>query len=351
VPKTDLQSWDLIGPVRTISRESAEWDQAGQTWGSSRYRNEGTFRADGRLEETRFYNPDGSIVHTAWLYEASGRLIEVQSWTNDGPKTRTRHSYDASGRLATIIEIAADGTQFEITRYAHDGAGRKTKVEFLRSIPNVETAVAVEGSEQFHGVPGAATATTTYDDHDRPSEVQMHDASHTLIHTIVITRDREGRVLTEENRYLGAVPFGPSFEEKLKIGSDEDRAKLAALLAVAFPDQTFTRTSYEYDQDGRKLSVTRGMGAMGGSRTTFFYDDHDNVVEQATETRQTDMSLDDDGNVVGKERPVPSSRNRLDYQYDATGNWTEKVVSAWIEADGDFRRWSLERRVISYWQV
>jgi hypothetical protein len=170
-------------------------------------------------------------------------------------------------------------------------------VEFLRSLPDGQTGVAVEGSEQGYNVPGAATATTTYDEHDRPSEVQLHDASHVLIHTIVMTRDREGRVLTEEGRFLGPVPFGPSFEEKLKIASD----------------------------------------------------DHDNVVEEATESRQTDMSLDDDGNAVEKERPVPTSRNRLDYQYDAKGNWTEKVVSAWIEADGDFRRWSLERRVISYW--
>jgi hypothetical protein len=349
VPKNDLQQWDLIGPVRTVRRELAEWDQAGQTWRPGQYHTEGSFRPDGRIEESRFYNPGGSIVHSAWLYDADARLIEVQTWADDGPKTRTRHSYDASGRPARTVEIAVDGAQFETARYAYDGAGRKTKVEFLRSLPDGQTGVAVEGSEQGYNIPGATTATTTYDEHDRPSEVQLHDASHVLIHTIVMTRDREGRVLTEEGRFLGPVPFGPSFEEKLKIASDEDRAKLAALLGLAFPDQTFTRTSYEYDQDGRKLSVTHGMGAMGGSRTTFFYDNHDNVVEEATESRQTDMSLDDDGNAVEKERPVPTSRNRLDYQYDAKGNWTEKVVSAWIEADGDFRRWSLERRVISYW--
>jgi uncharacterized protein RhaS with RHS repeats len=169
-----------------------------------------------------------------------------------------------------------------------------------------------------------------------------------LIHTITFTRDREGHVLAEEGRFAG-VTFETQMAEKLKVASDEDRAKLTTLMAAAFPDQTITRTTYEYDQQGRRMTVTRGMGAMGGERTTFVYDDHDNVVEETTETRRQLVSLDDDGSALTKEEPTLGSRSRFEYEYDAKGNWTQRVVLAWLDADKDFRRSSIERRVITYY--
>jgi hypothetical protein len=277
-------------------------------------------------------------------------LIEAQFWKDDGPKTRTRHFYDSSGRPIRTVAIEADGIERESERFRYDSAGPKTKVEFLPApAAGVDMLYAVDGSEQSYGVHGATTSTTTYDEHDLPNEVQFHDATHTLVHTIVFTRDRDGRVLTEEGRFAGATPFGNQMAETFKNASEEDRAKLAALMAVAFPDQTFTRTSYEYDQKGRRLAVTRDMGAMGGERTTFVYDDHDNVVEETAESSRHIVSLDDDGNTVEKEEPTLGSRTRLEYRYDTRGNWTEKVVSARTDQDHDFRRWNVERRVITYY--
>jgi hypothetical protein len=350
MPKTDLQQRELAGPVHTLKRAMAEWDETGQTWGPAKFLTEARFRTDEHIEQSTTHNPDGSTFHETFLYDGKGQLIEKQSWSNDGPRLRTRYLFDAGGRPTGAVEIAADGTQRETERYQYDSAGRKTKVNFLPSLPGAVMAVGVEGSEQSYGAPGATTSTTTYDENGLPNEVQVHDATHMLVLRIVFTRDRDGRVLTEESRFEGITPFGDFAAEKLKEASEEDRAKFDALIAAAFPDQTITRTSYEYDEKGRRVSVTRSMGAMGDTRTTSSYDAHDNVVEEVSESRQHVVSIDDDRNAVEKDEKAFSSRTRFEYQYDAKGNWTERIVSAANDPDGDFRRSNVEWREITYWR-
>ena len=196
---TDLPKWNVVGPVHTIRREFAEWDETRQTWGLAKFLTETTLRPDGLTQDSSSHNPDGSVAHSAWLYDANGRLIEAQFWKDDGPKTRSRHFYDSSGRPIRTVDIEAGGFERESERYHYDSTGRKTKVDFLPApAAGVDMSYAVDGSEQSYGVPGATTSTTTYDEHDLPSEVQFHDASHTLVHTIVFTRDRDGRVLTAQ---------------------------------------------------------------------------------------------------------------------------------------------------------
>jgi YD repeat-containing protein len=74
------------------------------------------------------------------------------------------------------------------------------------------------------------------------------------------------------------------------------------------------------------------MGIRREDRTTFLYDKHDNPIE-----------------TVGEEEGG-RQRTRFIYKYDAQGNWTEKETWSASEQDKDFRRWSVERRQITYYQ-
>ena len=50
----------------------------------------------------------------------------------------------------------------------------------------------------------------------------------------------------------------------------------------------------------------------------------------------------------GPEEPI-AQHNRSDYQYDAHGNWTERVGSYRIGSQGEFQRSNVERRTITYY--
>jgi hypothetical protein len=346
---TDLAKWNVVGPVHTIRRESAQWDEPRQVWGPAMQVTDVVFRPDGRVAESSFHNPDGSIITTAWLYDANGRLLETQFGAKGGPRTRTLFTYDPDGRPIRTVEIAGDGTVREAETCRYDSVGHKTRVQFLPPPQQGDMGYAVEGSEISYGATEATTSTTTYDEHDLPSEVQFHDASHALVHKVVFTRDRDGRLLSEEAHFSGEMPFGKDLEKQLESASEKDRAQLMAVLEVAFTDGRFFSTSHEYDQKGRKLVSVRRMGTMDEDRTTFVYDDHDNVVEESSEGRGHSLSVDDDGNVQEKEDAVRTQRLRFEYQYDAKSNWTEKVTLMWTDSVDDFGRSSIERRAFTYY--
>jgi hypothetical protein len=90
------------------------------------------------------------------------------------------------------------------------------------------------------------------------------------------------------------------------------------------------------------------MGTLSEERTTFEYDDHDNVVAEMTECHRHEIRLDDSGAVRRDEEPSESSQSRYEYQYDARGNWIERIGSWRSEYQPDFQRSNVERRTITY---
>ena len=66
-----------------------------------------------------------------------------------------------------------------------------------------ETGLAWRESNIAYPVPGATTRTTTYDDHERPSEVTFHDANNALVSRVVFSRSDEGRALSERMEFAG----------------------------------------------------------------------------------------------------------------------------------------------------
>jgi hypothetical protein len=294
---SDIAGEKPRGPVRTLRTENAEWDASHGVWQAPRGVTIVTFRRDGQFSEEEFHNPDGSVARWA-----------------------------------------------RVCRY--DTLGCKTKVRFLayqRRDPGI--AYDVEGTEDHYPAPGAVTSTTAYDERERPTEVSFHDAKHMRVLRIVLSRDRDGRLLTEV-AYMAAETLFADFP--IDRVPPAERAQFETLMANVFADQAFSSTSYAYDQKGRLLDRTRRMGALSEDRTKFRYDDHDNPIEENSEHRAREMGIDDDGAVQTKEEEPRIHHVRFEYRYDGHGNWTERVVSSRTGAQTDFHRTNVVRRTITY---
>jgi hypothetical protein len=306
-----------LGPVKE------EWRPSGPTMLIR-------FRPDGQIIGTEAFNPDGSIARTACVYNEAGQILETRLQMNDGPVSRITSSYDGAGRISRTVNIDEKGVGSESEIYRYDPIGRKTKIQFLPKVEgNVGYSVDSEGGAALFGVSGAATMTTIYDDHDRAIEVTVHDAVHRLLRRTTLTRDSAGRLLKQEV-LAGTTPVFPEFEDQLKNAPPEDRESIQAALAAAFgPNNVLVTVTNRYDEKGRRVERTMTMGTLGGDRTTFNYDDHDNPIEEITEEPSKEY-------------------NRCIYKYDAQGNWTERGVGTVVEPGKDYRRSDIERRQITY---
>lgn len=108
---TDLAKWKVRGEVRSLKTSFAEWDLAAEEWRGPRYHNEATFRLDGKLDEARHFNPDGTIARTKNLYDEGGLLIEAQFWKDDSLQSQTLYTYDAARRHVRTVSLPQDGKE------------------------------------------------------------------------------------------------------------------------------------------------------------------------------------------------------------------------------------------------
>ncbi len=333
----DLAHCDVHGAVETLRTGWAEWDPAKNDWKPLEQRTSVRFRPDGQISGREFFNPDGSVARTTCLYNEAGQILETTFQVNDGRISKTASSYDPSGRIVRTVVIDESGTVSESEIYSYDSSGRKTKIQFLMKVGgDIVYSVDVEGAVPLFGASGAATMTTVYDDHDRATEVLVHDASHRLLRRMTVTRDTAGRVVTEEVQ-AGTLPLFPEIEDKLKDAPPEDRESLKAALAAAFgPSNALLTTTYAYDQKGRRVELIVRMGLLVAHRSTFRFDDHDNPIEEISEDTGSESSH--------------KQHDRSIYKYDAEGNWTEREVGTILEPNQDFHRSNIERRQITYYQ-
>ena len=156
----------------------------------------------------------------------------------------------------------------------------------------------------------------------------FHDADQRLLRRVVFTRDGAGR-LTKEELHLGEESPFP----EILFG----------------PNSVLSTTTYAYDAKGRILERRTRMGQIGEHRTTFRYDDRDNPTEETNEDISREMQIDDAG-VLHTEKEKSSTQNvRLDYTYDARGNWQERIVWCRLEPNPNFERSNITRREITYY--
>ncbi len=211
-------------------------------------------------------------------------------------------------------------------------------------------SMEVEGSAALVGASGAATMTTTYDDHGQPAEVLIHNAAHLLLRRMIYTRDSAGRLVREEV-HLGEGPVFPDFEDRMKDLPAEDRERLeAAVRNILSQENGLSTTTYFYDEKGRQVERIMRMGLLSDHRTTFHFDDHDNPIEELSEENSRDMGIDEQGYPQPSSETSHKQHTRYSYKYDAKGNWTERVVWS-LEPNQDPQPSNIERRQISYYQA
>lgn len=345
-----LADWNLRGPVHTLRFEQTTWDADAQTWKPVRHVTAAVFRPDGGTVEVVTHNPNGSTSHQAHHYDDSGRLAETRSWMNDDAPTRVMYDYDADGRVVLARQVTPDGSWSEIERSTYDEAGRRTKTAVLPSLSTeggeVCVSYGVEGSRASYGAPGATTLVTDYDERGLPATATFLDAAGRVVLRVAFTRDDAGRVLTEEAR-IG----GPLFLAHLPSDQElpaEARAQLAAFAGVAFPDHVYHSAVHTYDAAGRLIERVTRFGAMSEERTAYDYGDHDDPAEERSSGWHRPMNSGDGGGVDEGEREGSEHTIRYEYQYDAQGNWTERIISSRSGPDGPFSRSQLARQVITY---
>ncbi len=339
---SDLAKYKVRGPVATLSTEHATWDMARQEWQPPRGLVTTSFRPDGAVSTSDFHNPDGSVLHSRWLYDEAGRLIESTTQFNEGPIDRTVYSYDKAGRHLRTVQMSHDGTQTELETCSYDAGGKKTKVRYL-GVRGPNTGYGIEGSEQGYPAPGATTMTTAFGEGDLPAEVVFQDANHNSITEVIFTRDNAGRTLREEMHANGESLF-PDFLDK---APPEERERIAALLKKVF-GEPYSNTAYAYDPQGRIVERIRKMGSLSEERTTYRYGDREDPIEETTEHKNREARINENGAVVYTADRVNVQHNRFDYLYDAHGNWTEMTVSYQVEPSTEFQRSNSERRAVTY---
>jgi hypothetical protein len=342
---SDLAKWKVHGQVRSVKTSFAEWDLAAEEWRVPQYHNQATFLPNGKLDETRHFNPDRTIARTKNLYDKGGLLIATQFWMDDSLQNQTLYTYDEARRHVRTISLTHDGREHEAEASTYDSRGLKTTVRFLYS-PDGAGRISywIEAAGQGISVPGAVAMTTIHDPNDQAAEILFHDAQNAVVGRVVLTRDESGRLVKAEFQIGDRHPFPEAAARGEKAGLPMDEL----LRKVFGPSRSFSKTTSSYDERGRLVERTTEMGLLSRERSAFRYDAHGNPIEEWTAQEDREFEADEQGELhVAKERSF-TRHTRFQYEYDKQGNWTKRTVWGRLEPNPNFERGNVEQREISY---
>lgn len=339
----------LRGRVKSVSEESTSTLNRGEG-NTSEFRSESTtdYDVDGRITQRRIRNTDGSYWVTRWEYTSSGQLLETSSGTEGKTLTETHYSYGPQGRLQSI---ATDGKP-ETISFRYDESGRKTKIETSGPEdyrPNTANAGSpFDVTDRAPNLPGGGSATTTYDEHDRPLEVQVRDASGELVSHATRTYDADGHVIEEQQVQDSlAAMFPPDAMAKLlqesglsaaQLQSDM-KEKLANLMAG---QASMYSVRYSYGSNGQLIHTARRVFNHEDEIDTA-YNEHGDL--QSEITRSTRPAGDDNSATA----QTYYSEVQYSYEYDQQGNWTVKTTSYRSSPDATFQDSIVQKRSLTYY--
>jgi YD repeat-containing protein len=343
---SDREQRGLRGPVKVCSEEStypARENSEGKSTRQAHSQYTTEYDIDGRILSTRIVSPDGSQWITRSEYDRSGRPVKTTSGAQSKVPNVTTYSYDQQGRL---YNISADNQSETPITFRYDEHGRKIKIEVSRP-EDYQADVAIAGSpfaalDRAPNLPGGGTATTIYDDHDRPTEVQVHDALGELVNRGVRTYDALGRIVEEKQVLENLETIFPA-EIRAKLGAElsvseadlrrELRVKISNLMAGQSGPYS---VSYSYDDRGQVTHTSRRVfNRCDEIETT--YNQHGDPESEITLGSNTSPSS-------------PShSEVRNTYQYDEYDNWIRKAVSYRSSPDGEFQPSTVITRTLTYY--
>lgn len=317
---TDREKQDLRGPVKSVSGAS------GTT----------TFNRDGSLQERTTKDAGGKKHRTLFVYDPPGRLRQTLYFLGEELQNRETREYDESGRLARVGSESRDGKLNHSTSFSYDAEGRQTEVQHLpKGISGVEFSVGMELGGTAYSTQGAETVTKVHDADGRPVELLTHNAKHELLSKVVYVHDAQARLVEERQE----MQLQNILEASISSISSEELAAVAKSLG---PEGFSHRKFNVYDERGLLVETRQDIGALGADKTTYIYDDQRNRIEEVHTSEHGEIGLDEQGNRVRGELRKHEARVFFSYQYDARGNWTQRITT---HAQGS----STETRVISYY--
>ncbi|HKR83424.1 MAG TPA: hypothetical protein VJS37_04575 [Terriglobales bacterium] len=344
------ERYGLRGPIKACVEEStfagavtADGTQIPQ-W-TSRYTTE--FSVEGRLVSTRIRNSDGSEWVSSTSYDASGRMLKGKWGNEGGPATETVYFYDEHGKL---LKITDSNKPDNPVTFRHDEHGRMIKRQVSRPEdyqPNTADARSpFEAADSPPNLPGGGSATTFFDEEDRPTEVQVRNAQGEIVNRATRVYDKHGRVLEEHQIWDRPETMFPAQlqEEILQAGGsmEELRRQLMQLMGGQPGPSSI---AYSYDAEGRVTQTRHRIFNVEHVIDTV-YNQHGDKATEITRCAQIRGQNGQDTQRPG----LPSySEVRYSYQYDDRGNWTEETVSHRSSPDGDFVSSTGRRRHLTYY--
>lgn len=341
---SDREQRCLRGPIKACTEEQtypARTDAEGKTYPPVHIQFTTEFDEEGRLLATVHRNSDGSQWMSYFSYDNSGRLLNIASGS-EGQMKQTSYLYDHAGRLQSIRQENKPGGS---TTFTYDERGRKTKNEISRPEdyrPNLAFAGSpFEVADRAPNMLGGGTATTFYDEQDRATEVQVHNAEGELISRVVRTYDADGRI-AEEHQILDTPETLIPAEHRAKLieesggSADEVMQELRAQLTKLMSGQPGpSSVAYRYGTQGHLIHTSRRIF------------NHEYEIE-ATYNQHGDVESEIER---GTQSPDPStfSEARYSYIYDQHGNWTEKATLHRSNPEADFQPLPAVTRSLIYY--
>ena len=338
---SDRASQGLRGPVKCCTEEST-FRHMKETEIRSEHTTE--YDSDGRITLSRSRNPDGSYWATRYEYATSGQLLKTASGIEgNAPARETRYSYDQQGRLQRITK---DGGTESPVSFHYDEHGQKTKIAVSRAEDyRPDTATAGESPFEAAGrapnLPGGGSATTIHDEQDRPTEVQIRDASGELVSHAFRIYDAEGRVLEEKQTLDNLVSMFPSdvrakMLDQSGLSPDQLRQQLGRQLTNLMAGQSETNSVvYRYDAAGHLIHTSRRIFNWEDEIESTYNEQGD----VASETRSMRFAGDNES----------YSELQHSYEYDEHGNWTAKTTSYRSSSDAAFQSTTVNKRSLTYY--
>ena len=343
----------LRGPVRSCKEETT-LPAMPDVHTELRSENTTEFDREGREISTRILQSDGTSWITRSEYSPSGQLLKIVSGIEGKAVRTTAYSYDDQGRLQKIVPDSQDEAPI-LSRpisFHYDQHGRKTSTVSSTAAdyrPNMASGLGLfEALDLPPNLPGGGTATTIYDEHDRPTEVEVRDATGELVMHATRTYDSQGRVTAEKQFHDNFAPMiAPEAHEKILQESGLSSEQLATLLQAELPKLMGGHTeastsSYAYDVHGRVSHTSRRIFNQQDEIDTT-YNEHGDIESEIT--RSTEIPAD------GSPSPGQPrySEIQYSYQYDEHENWTEKTTAYRSSPDENFQSPSTIKRTLTYY--
>jgi YD repeat-containing protein len=362
---SDREQAGFRGPVKICVEESTLPNQAVM-------RTTTAYRPDGMLLETRRDHGNGSAWVTAREYDSDGRVTRIKPANSDDPTSEIVYAYDRAGRSVSITNTGkGDRTDFQ-----YDGQGRKTSVqsfdpETLQRTRNCAYAgSAWDAAGCGHGIPLGGTITTTYDENDRPIEMQTRDAIGQIMSRIIRTYNAAGLLIEEKpiledpapmllDRLLDQIPA----ERHGRPNEAQFQAFNKGLKAL-MTGRAQTGTWQTYDTQNR-LRTVREINFVFEKTTEIVYnergdraEEHSTIVGNSVMPIGVPFSIKDDGTLTPSEPTAERSPSPFDppqrsevhyaYQYDDHGNWTKQTAKSGLDSDAPF---GVRRRQLTYYEL